>query len=232
MAPPGVTVSVAVMSHPRREHLIPDLLAAIGSPASVVRDRYDDEWDTGRRAWEAYDPAATHALVLQDDAIVCRDLIAGLGKALEHVPAEAVVSLYTGTLRPDRQQVTSAVSRAEKANAAWIVMPDVKCGVGLCVPSSVIPEMLAHGARRGSSVYDCNLRSFFLALGWPVWCTWPSLVDHRDDEPGIVRHQIPPSGARVAHRFPGEHASALDVDWSAGAVAMPGLAASTAGRPH
>jgi hypothetical protein len=217
-------VSVGIMAHPRREALVMKLALALGHGTSVVWDWNDDEWDTGRRAWEAHDPTADWHLVVQDDAIVCKDLVAGLVKALEHVPAEAAVSLYTGTVRPDRRRVADAAARAEAANAAWIVMPDVKWGVALAVPTAVIPDMLAHGDRRKSSVYDWNLRSYFYdVLGWPVWCTWPSLVDHRHEEPGIVRHQIPPSGPRVAHRFLGEHASALDVDWGAGTVEMAGL---------
>lgn len=212
------------MVHPRRDHLIPDLLAAIDRPANVVRDRRDDEWDTGRRAWEAHDPAATHHLVLQDDAIVCGDLVAGLELALAHVPAEAAVSLYMGTLRPDGRQVTTAAYRAQETGAAWIVMPDLKWGVGVLAPTAVIPDMLDHADRSGGRAYDWNLRGYFHdAVGWPVWCTWPSLVDHRDDEPGLVPHMIPPSGPRVAHRFLGEHASAVDVDWGSGVVEMPGL---------
>jgi hypothetical protein len=219
-----VKVSVGIMAHPRREALVMKLALALGDGTRVVWDQRGDEWDTGRRAWGTYDHSADWHMVAQDDAVACEDLPAGLAKALEHVPAEAVVSLYTGTVRPERRRVADAAARAETANAAWIVMPDVKWGVALAVPAAVIPDMLAHGDRRKSSVYDWNLRSYFHdVLGWPVWCTWPSLVDHRHDEPGIVRHQIPPSGPRVAHRFLGRHASALDVDWSAGVVEMPGL---------
>jgi hypothetical protein len=219
----AVTISVAVMAHPRREALALKLALTLGDGTRITWDRYENEWDTGRRAWETYDPSAGWHCVIQDDAVACEDLPAGLTKALELVPAEAAVSLYTGTVRPDQRRVADAAARAQMANAAWIVMPDVKWGVALAVPTAVIPDMLAHGDRRKSSVYDWNLRSYFHdVVRWPVWCTWPSLVDHRHEEPGIVRHQIPPSGPRVAHRFLGEHASALDVDWSAGAVHMPG----------
>jgi hypothetical protein len=218
-----VTISSAVMAHPRREALVPRLARRLGPYTSVVWDRYADEWDTGRRAWKIADASCTHHLVVQDDAIVCEDLVAGLEVALAHVPAEAVVSLYTGTTRPDSRRVATAVYKAEERGAAWIVMPDLKWGVGILVPTAVIPDMLAYADRRGGRVYDWNLRGYFHdAVRWPVWCTWPSLVDHRDELPGLVAHQIAPSGPRVAHRFLGEHASALDVDWSAGAVAMPG----------
>lgn len=215
-------VSSAVMAHPSRRELVPQLVADLDHRAVVVWDRHDDEWDTGRRAWEAHDPTASHHLVVQDDAIVCRDLLAGLERALEHVLAEAVVSLYVGTVRPDARRVTAAVHQADRSGASWVVMPDIKWGVALCVPTAVIPAMLDYGDRRGSTVYDWNLRSYFFDVArWPVWCTWPSLVDHRVDVPGIVQHRIAPSGPRRAHRFCS--GSALDVDWGAGVVEMPGL---------
>lgn len=209
---------MAVMAHPSRAALVDELVASLDRPADVVFDRQDDEWETGRRAWAAADPCATHRLVLQDDAIACPDLVAGLELALEHVPAQAAVSLYMGTLRPDAHRVTAAASQANEAGAAWVVMPDIKWGVGLVVPTPVIPEMLTHADRHGTA-YDWSLRSYFVHRRWPVWCTWPSLVDHRD-VPGLVRHQVPPSGPRRAHCF--VSGSALDIDWSAGAVWMPG----------
>jgi hypothetical protein len=46
-------------------------------------------------------------------------------------------------------------------------------------------------------------------------CTWPSLVDHRD-VPSLVGH----GGGRYAHKFIGENASALDIDWSKPSVTM------------
>jgi hypothetical protein len=220
-----VTISVAVMAHPRREALVPRLARRLGPYTSVVWDRYGDEWDTGRRAWKIADPSCTHHLVVQDDAIVCENLIPGLEQALAHVPAEAAISLYVGTLRPDRRRVTTAVYKAEEAGAAWIVMPDLKWGVAVLAPTAVVPDMLAHGDQHPSPFYDLRLQSYFRnAVRWPVWCTWPALVDHRSDLPGLVTRLRPPSGPRVAHRFLGEHASSLDVDWSTGAVAMPGAA--------
>lgn len=211
-----MNVSVSVMAHPSRMSLVSELVGSLDRPAALVWDRLDDAWDTGRRAWQAHDRHADWHLVLEDDAVACRDLVAGLEAALQHVPPESAVSLYTGTLRPDARRVTAAASRANQAGSAWIVMPDVRWGVALAVPTAVIPDMLAHA---DGQVYDWNLRSFFAAVGWPVWCTWPSLVDHRD-LPGLVQHRVPPSGPRRAHRF--LEGSALDVDWSAGVTYMPG----------
>lgn len=217
-----MTVSVAVMAHPRRDALVAKLAFALGDGTTVVWDRHDDEWDTGRRAWETHAPTADWHLVVQDDAIVCRDLAAGVAGALAHVPAEAVVSLYVGTLRPDAYRVAKAAAQANRTAASWITMREIKWGVALAVPTSVIPDMLEYAEALEGRVYDRKLAQYFRWIGWPVWCTWPSLVDHRCDVDGIVRHKIPPSGPRRAHRFLGESTSALGVNWSSGVVEMPG----------
>ena len=91
--PVGPVLSVAVMAHPKRADLIPALCDSIDADVPVVWDERNDRWDTGRRALLAFDPAATHHLVVQDDALVCRDLVAGLQRALPHVPREAPVGL-------------------------------------------------------------------------------------------------------------------------------------------
>jgi hypothetical protein len=218
-----VKLSVAVMAHRKREHLIPELVDRLGiGDDQVLWDRKGDRWDTGRRAWEAHDPAATHHLVLQDDALVCRDLIAGLEVALDHVPADALVSPYTGTRRPLSGVVEKAVGQARAADAAWIVMRALNWGVGIVAPTPSIDDMLRWGDRQSYPNYDRRVgRYYYLVTCWPVWCTWPSLIDHRADTSSLCGH----GPGRVAHEFTGEDRSALDVDWAAGSVEMDGMAA-------
>lgn len=216
-------LSVAVMAHRKREHLIPELVDRLGiTDDQVVWDRRNDRWDTGRRAWEAHDPTATHHLVLQDDALVCQDLIAGLEQALEYVPAEALVSLYTGTRRPMSSVVEQAVGRARAADAAWIVMRALNWGVAFLAPVGSIGDMLTWGDRQSYPNYDRRAgRYYYLVECWPVWCTWPSLVDHRADTDSLCGH----GPGRVAHQFLGEDRSALDIDWASGHVEMDGMEA-------
>jgi hypothetical protein len=206
-------ISVAVMAHPRRQRLTDELLQVLDAPAQLVLDRHNDEWDTGRRAWDAHDPSATHHLVLQDDAIPCLNLVAGLARALTYVPPHAIVSLYLGTRRPMRNTVQRAVDDARAQNAAWVVMPHLNWGVGVVLPTETIPDMLDHADRHPGRAYDRRIGRWYFENGWPTWCTWPSLVDHADG-PSLNNYL----GRRQAHWF--AEGSALDVDWSAGAVRM------------
>jgi hypothetical protein len=201
-------ISVAVMAHPSRDAFIPDLLAALDRPAEVVWDQKQDRWDTGRRAMLAYDPAATHHLVVQDDAIVCRDLVAGLEQAVNHVPEGVPLCLYIGTVRPKPQAVAQLVKAA--AATSWIVMDSLYWGVGVVVPTRHIDTMIAWCDQRTRVAnYDLRMSRWFEAQRIPVWYPWPSLVEHRDS-PSLVPGR---TAQRHARQFIGADVSALDQPW-------------------
>ena len=189
---------------------------------NVTWDSRNDRWETGRRAMLAYDPDADWHCVIQDDAIPCRDLFVGLEKALDHVPPNSPVCLYTGRVRPIRERVKAAAKVCKEASASWLVMKDINWGVGVCVPTRHIEEMVRESDKVSVSNYDSRMSGFFAKRGIPVYYTWPSLVDHRDS-PSLVPDR---GGKRHAFWFIGEDKSALDVDWSGPVV---GLAETTEG---
>lgn len=199
------------MAHPKRTAGATGVADALGLGSDrIVWDRCNSVWDTARRAWLTFDPEATHHLVIQDDAVPCLDLIAGTEKALTHVPDEAVVSLYTGTRRPMVREVNRAVARADEEDASWIVLNALCWGVAVILPTHIIPEMVANCDTQGTPGDDIRIRRFAQSvLKWPVWHTWPSLVDHQDDG-SLIGHGT----GRHAHRFLGAEISALDVDWA------------------
>lgn len=206
-------ISVAAMCHPKRAEWVPDLVESIDASVTVVWDRYNDRWDTGRRALLAHHPDATHHLVVQDDAIVCRDLVAGLEQTVDEA-ADNPIGLYVGTTRPRQTQVFSAVAQAERQRSRWVRMPGPWWGVGIVVPVDRIIEMVRYGdARPDVANYDLKITRYFASRGKLCWYTMPSLVDHRHgpDNPSLIPGRTALN--RQAHRFLGADASALD-DWS------------------
>src|SRR5699024_10684327 len=106
-------LSAAHMAHRRRRVEAERLQNALDRPVPSIYDTVREpskdpaqRWATGRRAWEKYDPAADWHMVIQDDALVCDDLIAGLEVALNELGKEGLMSPYTGTGRPDQKNVT------------------------------------------------------------------------------------------------------------------------------
>jgi hypothetical protein len=205
------------MAHPRRAAFIPELQAALDRPSTVVwDDGSNSRWGTGRRALLAYDPDATHHLVLQDDAVIPRDLVAGLEAALQHAPQDVPVCLYVGKVRPYKEMVTEYVKRAR--DASWLVMDRINWGVAIAFPTILIDELVAYCDTQTIPNYDSRMSKWFEAKRIPVWYPFPSLVDHRES-PSLV----PGRGhaGRVAHRFIGADASALDTDYSGAVLRLP-----------
>lgn len=211
-----MSVSCAVMAHPSRKGMVDELLADLDRPVKVVWDEINDRHDTGIRAVEAYDPSCTHHLVLQDDVVPCRDLLAGVERALTHVPGDVPVSLYVGRVRPFRRAVERAAVQAE--GASWITMAGIYWGPAIVLPTAVIDELSPWFRASTIQNYDRRLSKWFKNQGLPCWYTWPSLVDHRGDR-SLVR---PSTAVRRAHRFLGVDVSALSVDWTGPRVDMDG----------
>ncbi len=206
------TMSVSVMAHPKRAHLVPSLTERLGiGPDRVTWDRMNNRWDTGRRAWIDHDPGADYHMVIQDDATVVSDLVPGLVKALDHVPQEANVCPFIGQRRPAQQTVQRLMTLAISKRASWIEFPSLFWGVAIIAPTAVIPDMIEFG----DSVteypnYDKRIGQYFVrVLHWPTFVTWPNLVGHRDVE-SLCGHGL----GRTAHNFAGESYSALSFDGS------------------
>lgn len=217
-------VSVAVMAHPSRESLVRDLVWSVDAHVEVAWDARNNEWDTGRRALAAYDPTAQWHVVLQDDALVCADLIAGLERALPHVPADAAVSLYVGRAKPYNGRIARLVQQADETGCSWIALPRLYWGVGLVLPTALLDDIVLRADRTHVLEYDRRLSTVFRKMGMPVWYTWPSLVDHRD-EPSLLRHDR--NEHRRAHRFEGAAWSALTEWWRGPTLTMPTTVAQT-----
>jgi hypothetical protein len=210
-------LSVKIMAHKKREKFIPHLVEQLGlTEDDVIWDTKQDRWDTGRRAWEAVDQTAEWGCVIQDDALVARDFIAGMQNGLSRLTTNTVVSPYVGTRRPMAHRVEAAVRTAVANDASWIKMPSLNWGVAIIIPTRIINGMLPWCDRQKYPNYDRRIGRYCIDVErMPTICTWPSLVDHRE-VPSLVGH----GGGRTAHKFLGESGSALDVNWDGPIVSM------------
>lgn len=209
-------LSVAVMAHPARAAQVEELCARLDRRVRIVWDEKQDRWDTGRRSQLAFDPEATHHLVVQDDAVVPRDFIAGVERACGYIPQGAAMSLYLGAVRPHSARIARAV-RVAGHDVSWIVMRDLHWGVGVVLPTGIIQQLIRDSDRRPNiAEYDRRMSRWLVGRQIEVWYTWPSLVDHRHG-PSLVAH----GDRRHAHEFIGEDASALDVDLAKPALKVP-----------
>jgi hypothetical protein len=210
-----VKVSHAIMAHPARQQFVEQLQATQLADVPVVWDRANDRWDTGRRSMLAYDPTADWHVVVQDDAVLCRDYLDGVAAALAHVHEPMPVAFYTGRVRPSAQFVTRMVMTAHVLGRAWLQFPGPWWGVSVAIPVECIELMVAWGdANPRIPNYDKRMAAYFESRGVPCRYSLPSLVDHRvgSENPSLIpgRGNAP---SRTAHSFIGVTRSPLEVDW-------------------
>lgn len=219
-------LSVSIMAHPDRRGHVVQLLARLGDLSIPVA--WDDEgppsgnhdrvWRNARRAWEMHDPESDWHVLIQDDALVCGDFLAGLEQALKWVPPGVVVSPYFGTSRNTSVRWRRLAAVADEHRAVWLRTDRIMWGVCLVVPTRLIGEMIECGDRKAGIPDDMRVSGWARRQEMEVWYTWPSLVDHRP-VPSLTKHR---AADRVAMRHHSESATAID--WSGPAVTDSALA--------
>lgn len=199
------------MGHPRRLEFINELSKQLPR-VPVVLDNKNNRWDTGARSLLKYERDATHHLVVQDDAIICKDFLAGCRRVAQ-AAGDYPVSLYIGRVRPHQRIVSPAVQHVIDTGGAWLRMNGPWWGVAVIIPTMYIEELCEWGASRNHIVnYDKRMTHFFKFKKIECLYTVPSLVDHRSEteNPSLVPGR---KGDRRAQFFIGDR-SPLDVDWS------------------
>lgn len=222
-------ITAAICAHPERESYARELSARLDREVPIVFDSNPvpsrdpmQRWLTHRRAWLAAveaDPNADGALVLQDDVQVPRDLIAGLEKVLEQLPADRfIVSAYSGINRRSNLALRKAHRLADLKGHTLYRGSSLIWGPAVLAPVWSVPEMVEsvedhisrHAGVQANTDYAIGLH-YRRALRVPTTYTLPSLVQHRG-LPSLVGHDRDPK--RQALKFLGEGKSALDVDWT------------------
>lgn len=230
-----VRLGVSVMAHPSRRGYVNLLMPRLDGDPPVIWDRYHDRWDTGRRALLAGSGTeTTHWMVVQDDTVVPRDLIAGVARMLEHVPDGIPVDLYLGHGRtqPRRFRFGPLITRAKQRGVSFMEFEGPWWGQGIVVPTADIDEVVQFGDDHPEiENYDHKIANWYARRGVHCWYTMPSLVSHRTDGDSLVPGRRNTRG-RVAAWFVGEGRSALDVDWTGGVMQPWKIVSGFPPTPH
>jgi hypothetical protein len=192
------------MAHPKRkeaaEALALQLKAYPFMDVSITWDEKNEEWDTGYRAIMAGADRGDWHVVLQDDALLTPDFYQNLEGAINSVPERVLISLYTGTVKPMREEVKLAVEKAYYAT--WLKHYMLFWGVGFVLPTDHIKPLLEFVSEEqfAGTLYDIRVGMFYQRHQLPVFYTMPSLVNHDDDLGSLLEHDVDLE-PRVAHRL-------------------------------
>lgn len=170
-------LSIVIMAHPKRRHFIPYLKSMLGEDVKVVFDRKNNLWDTCRRAWLAHDMSAKYAVVIQDDAIVCRNFrkraTAFLKK--DRKGKDYLFSFYAGSKLG--QRIEHARSKGDDGFESGMIYHEI----ALCMRTEHIASMVKYSDDRNAQA-DHEIGRWARLRRLPVYYSIPSLIDHRAEE--------------------------------------------------
>lgn len=219
-----MSASVVVMAHEARRQWVDGYLRPQLDlePGQVVWDQFNDRHETGLRCLKAFDPGEPWHVIVQDDVLVCRDLIKGVHRALARVD-EQPVGLFTGRARnPHGERFVRSVRLARSRGHAWLQVPGQIWGQVICLPTSQIPDLVRSYEASDLENYDRRIGRFYRREKIATLHTVPSLVDHRDgdENPSLVPERG--NRGRTAAYFIGATRSALGVNWDTGVTRLLG----------
>lgn len=222
----SVRLSVAIQHHPARPDLPRRLRKLLqtgkqrtgghGPLIEVVPDPEPEgernPWRTARECWRSTPPGCTHRLVIQDDVIPCRRFLHHASLALAARP-DRIVAFYVGM---NATLTYRSMLVASQDCSAWVLGDSsswVPC-LALAVPAPLIPSLVAFDDGTRPVADDDVYGRWCRSEGLPWYATIPSLVDHDDDAPSLMRSEWA-NGRRVAACWVGAADPGL-IDWERG----------------
>jgi hypothetical protein len=197
-------LSVAIMAHPTRKAFVDELLPQLPG-AVVVWDERNDRWHTGRRSMLAFSARADWHLVVQDDALLCKDFLGQVREALAEV-ADGPAAFYCGRSGQFGSSSSfDALNNAFRKGERWVKAPGPFWGPAVAVRTVDIPAMVRWCDRRPDIPnYDRRMSRYFHHLKRDCWYSVPCLVEHRvgAENPSLVVGRGNSRGRTAALWFP------------------------------
>ncbi len=221
----SVRVEIAVQHHPKRDDLLPALLASAPS-ARVVTDPeptgFPSPWRCYRACLESAAAGTTHIACLQDDVTLTGNFEAGLDAAVRARPDSLLVLFHGGQPHENLPAIYRACDRGEAwirpASWRWIPAVALVWPVRLIAPALefVDEQNWPERFRADDEIIGRAMRH----LAESPLVAVPSLVEHADMTPSLVgrRAMQGRDPSRVAACFAGEDCDATEIDWDAGAA--------------
>ncbi len=194
-----ISLSVHVVGHVARERQAVELAVSLGATLHMDNGTLGVYGNHRRALTAAAESGRQSALVVEDDALPCTDLLDAAEWYAEQRP-DHMLGLYVGRSKPRGLQ--HAIERwiaEHDSTEQWLDAPAIQrrlwWGVGYVVPTADIPNVITT-ADRTCGLADLRLGAWHhrnRRVSYP----WPSLVDHAD-VPSVNNESIRRPTGRVA----------------------------------
>lgn len=141
-------------------------------------------WENCKRAWGMQDKSKKWGLVIQDDAILCKDFLSKVGEHLDRAEQmNCAIQFYIGNNPHYEEQFSQNLEKG------YLIKPELSWGVAIALPSDLIPLMLQFGNQHMGWQDDIKIKHFLLKKNISTYYPLPGLVDHRqeNENPSLVR---------------------------------------------
>ncbi len=139
-------------------------------------------WWNARQCWDAYEPDATHVLVVHDDAIPIPGIANVLRDAVAAQP-DQILSFYSS-----QPQFTEHVADARNNGCSWVATVTGCCGLATIMPVAIASEFVAWcdtNIREDWKADDTRIALFAAASMRRIWISLPNVFQHPPDGRGV-----------------------------------------------
>lgn len=175
-------LSISIQAHESRAEYFPHLRERLGDVpflVDVAGEKNLGCWLNNRRAWLAYDKTADFHVVIQDDAVVCK----GFKEKAEafirtHYRPNRAFNFFLG--KQERGTTNNDAVFKNALRDGYTVNKRNAWGVAICVPTKLIPQMIAFCDKFVNIPQDdVRIGKFLFAVHYDVCYPVPSYIEHR-----------------------------------------------------
>lgn len=145
----AIKISKTIMAYKARKNRIPYIRSMVGDAAVSLDDGRWGLWENSRRCWLSRDPASEFHLVIQDDAVICRDFSNRMSEIFANVGNDYknfAYCLYFRIKNDSKSDVIANFNKraigAYKSKKSHFIDKYLRYGIAYMMPSHLVPEMI------------------------------------------------------------------------------------------
>jgi len=167
------------MASEERKQFFPYLKEKLGDvPFAIDAPRKDSKnigvWANCMRAWSMHDKSKDFHLVIQDDAIICENLLERIEDLIKKTTGNYAYSLYFGD-----ELATTTEEKTKSQQEGFIIRNLLNSGVAIMLPTSKIERIMKIANRNNTNIDDANIGSALQQLGMKTIYPVPCFINHR-----------------------------------------------------